>query len=272
VFSPFLFVIKLLNTYISIKLMSDISYIFGRNPVLEALRSQRTIQKIYIQHGTHGANLNKIFRLAKRNRIPTVPAESKKLIKLVGDVSHQGVIALLSPVDLIHFDELLQKSEDINEIQLLIILDGIQDPHNVGAIIRSAEAFGARGILLSIKGTCPITDTVVKSSAGAVMHIPISREKNLSQSIIKLKERNYWIYGSSLKAEKTLWEMDFNRKCAIIIGNEEHGIRPVLQNACDDLFKIKQPGKTASLNASVAAGVILAESVRQRQKISSTNL
>lgn len=248
------------------------SYIFGRNPVIEALRSSKAIQKIYIQHGTHGENLNKVFQLAKRNKIPTVVSDLKKLKKLVGDVSHQGVIALLSPVEIIPIDELLKNLEHRKDNHLLILLDGIQDPHNMGAIIRSAEVFNVQGVVTSIKGTCPITDTVVKSSAGAVLHIPISREKNLSQSIIKLKEKNYWLYGASLRAEKTLWEMDFKRKCAILIGNEERGIRPGLQSACDDLFKITQQGKTASLNASVATGIVLAETVRQRQNIRSSNL
>ena len=137
----------------------------------------------------------------------------------------------------------------------------------MGAIIRSAEVLGANGVIFSNRDTVPITDTVVKASAGAALHCPLYLAPNLGRAITALKQQNVWVYGSSLETDFQLWDIDFKRHCAIVIGGEEKGIRPSLAKNCDQLFKIPQPGSTQSLNASVAAGVILAESLRQRLQI-----
>ncbi len=252
------------------------AYIYGRNPVLEALQAGKPIQKIYIQHGNQSGKIRQIYHLARQEKIAVTNADSKKLRQMVGDSIHQGIVALISPVRILAFDELLgtlsqqfkatKKRQEPNRISSLslVIADRIQDPHNMGAIIRSAEVFGAQGVIFSTRETVPITETVVKASAGAALHCPLYRADNLGQAIDRLKKTNFWIYGAALDTDALIWEVDFNRHCAIIIGSEEKGIRPSLQKKCDQLFKIPQFGKTQSLNASVAAGIVLSEMKRQQ--------
>ncbi|RMF60372.1 MAG: 23S rRNA (guanosine(2251)-2'-O)-methyltransferase RlmB, partial [Calditrichaeota bacterium] len=240
------------------------SYIYGRNPVLEALRSNREVQKIYIAHGAHGSHIREIYKLAKRNRIPISNASHKKIQQMVGDVIHQGVVALISPVEIKSMDNLLHQLPNFPQPLTLVIADRIQDPHNLGAIIRSSKALGASGLVISLRDSTPITDTVIKASAGAALKFPIFKAKNLAQAVDLLKENNVWIYGASLESEVVLWEMDFKRNCAIVVGSEGKGIRPIIQKKCDQLFHIPLSGQVESLNASVATGIILAEALRQR--------
>lgn len=239
-------------------------YIYGRNPILEALRHQKPIQKIYVQHGQQNDRIRKIFRIAREQRIPVTNADSNKIIRMVGKVAHQGVVALISPIQLASLNALIKKIPHYQSPFTMVIADQIQDPHNMGAIIRSAEIFGATGIITANRDSVPITDTVVKASAGAALHLPVYQTHNLSQAVRALQKQGVWIIGSALGAKIPLWKVDFKRNCAIIIGNEEKGMRPALQKNCDTLFYIPQAGKTQSLNASVAAGITLAEIVRQR--------
>jgi 23S rRNA (guanosine2251-2'-O)-methyltransferase len=240
------------------------SLIYGRNPVLEALSNPDTIQKIYVQHGLQHPKIRQIYKLAKQHSIAISNADVGKLRQMVGDTNHQGVVALIAPVKIRDFWSLdLDKAKQTGQL-CLVIADRIQDPHNMGAIIRSAEIFGARGVVFSTRENVPITDVVVKASAGAALHCPLYRADNLVKAAQWLKENGVWIYGAALETKVSLWQVDFNRHCAVVIGNEEKGIRPLLQKHCDQLFRIPQIGKTQSLNASVAAGVTLAEMLRQR--------
>ncbi len=243
-------------------------YIYGINPIVEALEHQRPIQKIYLQHGRQGGRTRQIYTLAKRQRVPVVNIDQRKVKQLVGDVRHQGAIALISPVDIRSLNDLIEAVPDNNQPFALTIVDRIQDPHNMGAIVRSAEVLGQNGILFSLKGGVPITDTVMKASAGAALHLPLYETHNLSQAIDRLRDKGLWIYGAALEGNKMLYEVDFDRPHAIIIGGEDKGIRSKLREKCDELFLIPQSGKTESLNASVAAGIIMAESSRQRQSAS----
>jgi 23S rRNA (guanosine2251-2'-O)-methyltransferase len=174
------------------------------------------------------------------------------------------VVALISPVNIQTFEELLSQLPQLVSPVCLVMVDRIQDPHNMGAIIRSAEIFGAQGTIFTDRKNVPITDTVVKASAGAALHCPLYQAGNLAQATDLLKGKGLWIYGAALDTTTSLWDMDFRRDCAVIIGGEEKGIRPLLQKKCDVLFRIPQVGNTQSLNASVAAGVVLAEVLRQR--------
>lgn len=237
-------------------------YIYGRNPVIEALRHGKEIQKLYLLYDARGEKINTIYRLTKQRRIPLTRADAKKFRSMVGDALHQGVVALVSSIRTLTLDEQLS-SLNPHQPGCLLILDRIQDPHNMGAIIRSGEVFGAEGVIFSSRENVPITETVLKASAGAALHLPLCKVDKLSRAVRQLKDDGFWVYGTSPDAKVNLWEMDFRRKCAIIIGNEEKGIRPSLLKECDDLFKIPQSGKTESLNASVAAGIILAEVQRQ---------
>ncbi len=247
-------------------------YIYGRNPVISALEQEDAVQKIYVQHGLQGNKIRHIYRIARAQNISITNADARKLKQLAGNGNHQGIVALIAPVEILPLEALLdlvtwrQNTEGEHNIPpSIVVLDRLQDPHNMGAIIRSAEIFSVEGVLFSDRENVPVTDTVVKASAGAAMHCPLYKADSLSRAVEQLKENGVWIYGTSLEGSKSLWEMDFRRPCAIIIGNEEKGLRPLLQKKCDELFYIPQSGKTQSLNASVAAGIVLAEITRQRQ-------
>jgi 23S rRNA (guanosine2251-2'-O)-methyltransferase len=246
-------------------------HIFGRNPVIEALQNKQAIEKIYIQHGAHGDKINHIFKLARSAKIPITKIDNRKINQISSKVNHQGVIALISPVKTLDINQLLQIVKKDKKFPYIVLLDRINDPHNMGAIIRSAEVFGASGIIYPTRESVPITETVVKASAGAVFHIPICKSDNLVKTIQLLKENDFWIYGSSAEATTNLRDTDFNRNCAIIIGSEEKGIRPLIKKNCDILFGIPQIGKTESLNASVAAGITFSEIAHQNQNISSSH-
>jgi 23S rRNA (guanosine2251-2'-O)-methyltransferase len=242
-------------------------HIFGRNPVIEALQNREPLEKIYVYHNAHGDKINHIYKLARARKTPITKIDSRKIEKIVGEVNHQGVIALISPIRTITLETLLENAARATKPSFIAMVDRINDPHNMGAIIRSAEVFGAVGAIYPSRENVPLTETVMKASAGAAFHIPICKSENMVTTIQKLKESDFWIYGSESVAEVPLWEMDFNRNCAIIIGGEEKGIRPLIRKHCDVLCRIPQVGKTGSLNASVAAGVIFSEILRQRQTV-----
>ena len=241
-------------------------HIFGRNPVIEALQNNQPLEKIYIQYNSHGDKINHIYKLARSGKIPITKIDSKKIDKIVGNSNHQGVVALISPIRTATITDILEKAGNERKSSCVVILDRINDPHNMGAIIRSAEVFGASGIIYPSRESAPLTETVVKASAGAAFHIPICKTGNVVTAIQQLKENGFWIYGSAPDAHDVLWETDFKRNCALIIGNEEKGIRTLIRKQCDLLFKIPQTGATDSLNASVASGVILAEIFRQTRQ------
>jgi 23S rRNA (guanosine2251-2'-O)-methyltransferase len=239
--------------------------IFGSNPVLEALRSRQPIDKIFLLSSKQGSLISKIYHAAKKQNIPVVRADKRKLEKLTGGSLHGGVVALVAPLKYISLEDLISKINLLQENANILILDKIQDPQNFGAIIRSAEVLGVHAIIFSLNQNVPITDTVVKASSGAIFHIDICKVNNLSQTVRTLQKAGVWIYASSLKAEKSLWEIDFQRPHATIIGSEGKGIQLLLVKKSDEIFKIPQIGKTESLNASVAVGVILFEVFRQRK-------
>lgn len=240
------------------------SYIYGRNPVLEALEHRKNIQKIFVLYGTRGEKIRRIYKFARQQNIPITNANISKIKQFVGEAPHQGVVALMAEVKVEPFETFLARLPELPSPFCLLILDRIQSPHNFGAIIRSAEVLGCQGIIYSVRDSVPVTDAVVKASAGAALHFPIFKAANLANAIEELKRNRVWVYGASLHGEKLLWEMDLNRNCAIILGSEEKGIRPLLEKKCDELFRIPQVGKIQSLNVSVSAGIVLSEVVRQR--------
>jgi 23S rRNA (guanosine2251-2'-O)-methyltransferase len=240
--------------------------IFGVNPVNEALEAAEKIEKVYILKGKGGPVIGRIYSLAKEMRIPVVKASRSKLDTMSDRKKHQGVLALLAAIDYVTLDRLVENVQKKGAIPNLIILDQLNDPQNFGAIIRSAEILGVQGIIFSSRDSVPVTDLVVKASAGAIFHLEICKVSNLAQAIDYLKECGIWIYASSLQAEKILWDMDLSRPQAIIVGSEGKGVRPLLIKKSDEIFRIPQSGKTASLNASVAAGIIMAEIFKQRKQ------
>lgn len=244
-------------------------YIYGRNAVMEALESGAGLQKVYVMFGSQGSAIQKIFIKAKKLKIQCAFTDKKKFAELEKTVCNgpnrsQGVIALINPFDIIDIHEFIEKSFQKSEKPLAIVLDGINDPHNLGAIARSCECAGAVGIVLSERNSAPITPAAVKVSAGAIEHLLVSNAGNLIQAIEQLKAAGYWIVGSDDSADRVYTDKIYDSPIALIIGGEGKGISPSLKKHCDFLVKIPLMGRISSLNASVAAGVLLFEILRQR--------
>jgi 23S rRNA (guanosine2251-2'-O)-methyltransferase len=237
--------------------------IIGRKPVLEALNSNEEVEQVYILFGQQGGIINAIRVAAKKRGIKCNQIPLERFKTYSPDKNSQGVIALKQDFRFSTLDEILAESKK-NSLPLILILDEIQDPHNVGAILRSAECNGVNGIILTKHNSATITSTVTKTSAGATEHLKICQVNNLSQIIDELKEKGFWIVGSSLENAKNYTEVDYKIPIALIVGNEEKGIRKLTASKCDFLVKIPMSGKIQSLNVSVATGILLFEILRQR--------
>jgi 23S rRNA (guanosine2251-2'-O)-methyltransferase len=246
------------------------SYIYGRNAVLEALASGKPVEKIFISFGTQGESINKIFASAKRDKIPCSNLDKRKFAALEKEVcpkeaKSQGVIALMRSFETYDLLDLIMDSLEQAKNPVIVILDGITDPHNFGAIARSAVCSGAYGIVVPERNSAPISPVAVKASAGALEHIPVSRVTNLIQALETLKEQGFWIIGTDMQADRLYTDSNiYNRPVALIIGSEGEGMRHSTRKHCDMLISIPMSGKVSSLNASVSAGVILFEIKRQR--------
>ena len=239
-------------------------YIFGRNPVKEAYRAGKTVDKLYLQKGEFDKTLNSVRSLAKEARTVVSYCDKAMLDKLSNGGNHQGVVAAVTDFDYCELQDIIDDANIKDEPLLIVLLDGITDPHNLGAIIRSAECFGAHGIVIPKHRSVSVNDTVIKVASGATEHIKVAKVTNLNDTIRELKERNVWVYATDFdgKAPNTV---DLNGNIAIVIGSEGEGIHRLTKELCDDVLTIPQYGMVNSLNASVAAGVVLYEAVRQRK-------
>jgi 23S rRNA (guanosine2251-2'-O)-methyltransferase len=237
--------------------------IIGRKPVLEALNSNEEIEQVYILFGQQGNIINAIRVAAKKRGIKCNQIPLERFKTYSPSQNSQGVIALKQDFKFSSLDKILSDAKKTS-LPLILILDEIQDPHNVGAILRSAECSGVNGVILTKYNSATITSTVTKTSAGATEHIKICQVNNLSQTIDELKEKGFWIVGSSLENAKNYTEVDYKISIALIVGNEEKGIRKLTASKCDFLVKIPMSGKIQSLNVSVATGILLFEILRQR--------
>ena len=237
--------------------------IFGRKPVLEALKSRADIEQIYLQYGQHGSIIEQIKKLANQNNIKLSQISPQKFNQLTDEKNTQGIIAIKSMFNYSEIDDILIEAEK-SEFPLLLLLDSIQDPHNFGAIIRTAECAGVDGIFTTIKNSASVNNTVEKTSAGAISHVKICRVNNLVNTIEILKQSGYWIVGSKLGKSQNYSTIDFKHPIAIVVGNEEKGIRHLVSEKCDYLAEIPMKGQIQSLNVSVATGVLLFEVLRQR--------
>ena len=238
--------------------------IIGRKPVLEALNSDEEIEQIYLLFGQQGGIINAIRIAAKKRGIKCNQIPLERFKTYTPDKNAQGVIALKQDFKFSSLDKILSESKK-STFPLILILDEIQDPHNVGAILRSAECSRVNGVIITKHHSATITSTVTKTSAGATEHIKICQINNLSQTIDELKERGFWILGSSLENAKNYTEIDYKIPIALIVGNEEKGIRKLTASKCDFLVKIPMSGKIQSLNVSVATGILLFEILHQRK-------
>lgn len=242
--------------------MSD--YIVGRNAVREALRSGRTIQRLFITNDKVQGSLQEIIGLAKDKGIELRRVDDKQLSKYADGVVHQGVVALAAPVKFADLGEVLQNWSS-DKAPLLILLDGIEDPHNMGAIIRTAECCGATAVLIPKRHTAPINATVAKTSAGALESIPLVQVGNVAQTIEELKKQGFWVLAAHMEGQQTLYQADLTSPLVLVIGNEGKGLSRLTKERCDFLVTIPMYGRINSLNASVAAAILMYEAVRQRQ-------
>lgn len=240
--------------------------IYGINPVTEALNSGREIDKILLQDGAKHSRLSKITAMAKEKGIIYRFVNKKKLDELAEGGNHQGVLAYAAAHTYAEVDDILRLAEEREEAPFIVIADGLNDPHNLGSIIRTANAAGAHGVVIPKNRSVGLTSTVSKVSAGALEYTLVARVSNISSTIENLKKKGVWVAGTALEGSMLHSEADLTGALAIVIGAEGEGISRLVREKCDFLVKIPMLGQAESLNASVAAGVLLYEAVRQRQK------
>ena len=238
--------------------------LFGVHPLLEALRSKaRAFEVVHLQRGRRGLEVDEILRLAKMSRVSVSFEPREVLDRVAGTTRHQGAVGIVAAKPYAHLDDLIETAGRL-ESPLLLILDGIEDPHNFGAIVRSAEAAGVLGIIIPERRAVGLTATVAKASAGAVEHLPVARVVNVSQAIERLKAARFWVYALDAKGSRSYLEADYRGPVALVVGGEGRGIRPLVADRCDGRVRIPMRGKVASLNASVATAIVLYEVLRQR--------
>ena len=237
----------------------------GRNAVLELLESDRDINKIFISDGEKHGSINKIIALAKEKKVIINEVSRSKLNQMAQTENNQGVIAIVPPYNYCEVDDILEVAKSKNEKPFILILDGIEDPHNLGSIIRTAETAGVHGIIIPKRRAATVNSTVSKVSAGAVEYMKIARVNNITDTINYLKENDVWVCGTDMNTDKYYYEEDFTCGIAIVIGSEGFGMSRLVKENCDFLVKIPMKGKITSLNASVSAGIVMYEVVKQRK-------
>lgn len=239
--------------------------IYGKNPVIEALQSGREINKMVFLEGGKDKNMQKIIDMAKTKKVVIQFSERRVMDKLADGENHQGVIAYVSPYEYYDLEELLEMAKKKDEPPFLIICDEITDPHNLGSIIRTANAVGAHGVIIPKRRSAAINQTVVKTSCGAVEYVPVARVTNITQTIKQLKDAGVWIVGTDMDAP-FYYESNLSGSIAIVIGNEGDGISRLVKESCDFMVSLPMRGVVSSLNASVAGSVVMYEVLKQRTK------
>lgn len=236
----------------------------GRNSVLELLESEKDINKIFITRGERHGSINKIIAIAKQRKIIIVEKDKRQMEQMSQTQNYQGVIAMVPPFEYCEVEDILDLAKQRKEDAFILILDGIEDPHNLGSIIRTAETAGVHGIIIPKRRAATVNSTVNKVSAGAVEYMKIARVTNISNTIEELKKEGVWICGTDINTNTFYNQQDLKGPLAIVIGNEGTGMSEKVKKNCDFLVKIPMKGKITSLNASVSTGIILYEAVKQR--------
>ena len=234
----------------------------GRNAILELLKSDKDINKIYISRGERHGSINEIIARAKERKIVLVEVEGSKLDTMAEN--HQGVVAIVPPFNYCEIEDILEIAKERNEDPFILILDGIEDPHNLGSIIRTAETAGVHGIIIPKRRNVAVNSTVSKVSTGATAYVKVARVNNLNETIRKLKESGLWVIGTDGDADTLYYNQDLKGPLAIIVGSEGFGMSKLVKENADILIKIPMKGKITSLNASVSAGIVMYEVVKQR--------
>lgn len=236
----------------------------GRNSVLELLESGKDVNKIFVTRGEKHGSINKILGIAKERKIIVVEKDKKQMDEMAQEENYQGVIAIVPPFEYVEISDILEVAKERNEDPFVIVLDGIEDPHNLGSIIRTAETAGVHGVIIPKRRAVSVNSTVNKASAGAVEHMKIARVTNISDAIEELKQAGLWVCGTAVDTNKYYYNQDLTGSLAIVIGNEGKGIGEKVKKNCDFLVKIPMKGKVQSLNASVSTGIVVYEAVKQR--------
>lgn len=238
----------------------------GRNSVIELLESDRDINKIFVQTGEKHGSINKIIAMARDKKILISEVSKEKINQMAQTENHQGVIAIVPPFDYCEVEDILLEANTRQEEPFIVILDGIEDPHNLGSIIRTAETAGVHGIIIPKRRAASVNSTVNKVSAGAVEHMKVARVNNLVETIKYLKEQGLWICGTDMDTKTYYYDQDLKGPLAIVIGSEGFGMNRLVKENCDFLVKIPMKGKITSLNASVSAGIVMYEAMKQREE------
>ena len=234
----------------------------GRNAVLELLKSNKDVNKIFVERGEKHGSIKEIIAKAKEQKIVLVEVDKNKLDSMAEN--HQGVVAVVPPFNYCEVEDILELARSKNEDPFIVILDGIEDPHNLGSIIRTAETAGVHGVIIPKRRNATVNSTVTKVSAGATTYMKIARVNNLNETIRKLKEEGLWVIGTDGYAKTLYYNQDLKGPLAIIVGSEGYGMSKLVKDNADILIKIPMKGKITSLNASVSAGIIIYEAVKQR--------
>ena len=236
----------------------------GRNAVLELLESDKDINKIYITKGELKGSINKIIAIANEKKVIIVQKDKKQMDMMAQSENYQGVIAVVPPYEYVEIEDILEVAKERNEAPFILILDGIEDTHNLGSIIRTAETAGVHGIIIPKRRAAQVNSTVSKVASGALEYMKIARVNNITDTISKLKDKGVWVCGTAIDADKFYYDQNLTGPLAIVIGNEGKGISDLVKRNCDFLVKIPMKGKVTSLNASVSTGIIVYEAVKQR--------
>lgn len=237
--------------------------LFGRHVILKILQDEKQINKLFIQKASTGPAIQDILNLAKSQRVVIQEVPKTKLDEITNYQNHQGVVAALPPFDYQNLEDCFELAESRSETPFFIILDGIEDPHNLGSIIRTAEATGVHGVIIPKRRATGLTGVVAKTSAGSIENVPVVRVTNITQTIEKLKEKGVWVFATAMAGED-MRKWNSSGAIAIVIGNEGQGVSPKVIDACDGIVTIPMTGQIQSLNASVAAGVLMYEVARNR--------
>ena len=237
--------------------------IIGRNPVMEALKTGRSIDALFVSKGEKQGSIGKILAMARSSGIPVKEVDGKKLDYMCGNAHHQGVIARVAAHSYASVQDIFDRAAEKDEPPFIIVCDEIEDPHNLGAIIRSAECAGAHGVIIPKRRSAELTYTVAKTAAGALEYMPVARVTNLAKTLDELKERGVWVYGTDMEGQ-TWCGTDLKGPVALVIGSEGKGMGRLVQEKCDFVLSLPLRGEINSLNASVAAGIMMIEVARQR--------
>lgn len=239
--------------------------IIGRNSVAEALKSGRPINKILIAKGERSGSMREIIGTARKQGLVVQEVEPAKLDDLAKGQRHQGLAALAAPVAYASVEDILAKAREQGQPPFLVLLDELEDPHNVGAILRTADAAGVHGVLMPKRRSCPLSSTVAKTSAGAVEYVPVARIGNIAQTLEQLKKAGLWIVGADMDGDKNYYEADLTGPIVVVVGSEGRGMGRLTKEQCDFVVRIPMRGEINSLNASVACSLMLYEVLRQRE-------